>query len=246
MTKKLGTALVTGAAKRIGREIAFKLAKKGFDVVISYNSSKDEAQNLANEIAEKFNVKSAIFSCDLRDVNQVNKLADFMVKNFSNWNLLINNASVFHQSHLVNGSEKDLMDNFNIHLFAPLILSQKFAQNKPQDGQIINLIDKNISRFDTSYFHYLLSKKSLADATKMMALELAPQIRVNGIAPGFILNPTDENAYNDANQIIKKIPLEKKGSPKDICQAVLFLLENNFINGQIIFVDGGASLNHAG
>jgi pteridine reductase len=246
MTKNLGTALVTGSAKRIGREIVIDLARKGYDVVIAYNESKVAAQKLAAEVSKNFQVKAEIYSCDLRDIEQAKKMAQFMVNNFKNWNLLINNASIFSKSKFISGSEKDLMDNLNIHLISPLILSKEFAKIAPQDSQIINMIDKNIVRHDTSYFYYLLSKKSLAESTKMMALELSPKIRVNGIAPGFILNSIDGETSEMDQKIIKKIPLERKGDPKDICQAVQFLLENKFINGQIIFVDGGASLNHAG
>jgi NAD(P)-dependent dehydrogenase (short-subunit alcohol dehydrogenase family) len=129
--------------------------------------------------------------------------------------------------------------------------AKDFAKNvsakKIKNAQIINLIDKNTVRFDTSYFYYLLSKKSLAELTRMLAIELAPQIRVNGVSPGFILDPIDEKVPSDKTQsIIKKIPLQRKGDPKNIVQTIEFLLRNDFINGQIISVDGGASLNHAG
>jgi NAD(P)-dependent dehydrogenase (short-subunit alcohol dehydrogenase family) len=247
MTKNLGTVLVTGSAKRIGRELVCRLAKDGYDVVISYNKSKADAGKLAAEIAKKYQVKTAIFQSDLSDIKQAKKLAEFMKKNFPKWNLLINNASIFKKSKFISGSEKDLYDNLNIHLISPLILAKEFAKVAPKNSQIINIIDKNIARYDTSYFYYLLSKKSLAELTKMMALELAPQIRVNGIAPGFILNPIDEKIPSKmTGNIIERIPLKTKGEVENIWQAVEFLLKNKFINGQIIFVDGGASLNHAG
>lgn len=246
-TRSNNAALITGGAKRIGREIAIFLASRGYDLLISYNNSKKEAEKLASEIAKKYQVKVEIFKCDLIETQQAKKLINFAKINFKNLNLLVNNASIFNKSKFLEGSENELLDNLNIHLISPLILSKEFAKFAKKDAQIINMIDKNIARFDTSYFHYLLSKKSLADATKMLALELAPSIRVNGIAPGFIINPIDDGiSQNEIEKIIKKIPLAKKGDIKNIIQTVEFLLDNNFVNGQIIYVDGGASLNHAG
>lgn len=252
MSSKNNVALITGGAKRIGSKIACFLASKGFDIAISYNNSKGEAQNLAKKITNDFKVKCEIFKCDLANGKEVELLIDDVLEKFPNLNLLINNASVFKQSKFLDedGLEQ-LQENLNVHFLAPLVLMQKFAlnvkQNNLPNAQIINLLDKNINRFETRYFYYILTKKNLANLTKMLAVELAPQIRVNGIGPGFILDAIDNSASQDEVQkIIKKIPLEKKGDVENICQTVGYLLENDFINGQIINVDGGASLNHAG
>lgn len=250
-SKKIGAALVTGGAKRIGREIVINLASQGFDIAISYNKSAAESKKLASEIVKKFAVKCEIFSSDLCEEKSAAKLAKDVIKEFPHLNLLVNNASIFNKSKFLSAPDQELFDNLNIHLIAPLILAKEFAKNvsakKIKNAQIINLIDKNTVRFDTSYFYYLLSKKSLAELTRMLAIELAPQIRVNGVSPGFILDPIDEKVPSDKTQsIIKKIPLQRKGDPKNIVQTIEFLLRNDFINGQIISVDGGASLNHAG
>lgn len=245
--KKIGAALITGGAKRIGREIALNLASRGYDIAISYKNSKKEAEILAKKIRADFAVECEIFSCDLCDLSAVKKLAKAVSKKFPDWNLLVNNASVFNRSKFLVAPESELMNNFNTHLFAPLFLSQEFAKNSAKNSQIINMIDKNIARFDTNYFYYLLSKKTLAEFTKMLSLELAPQIRVNGIAPGFILNSVDEkNPSIETQNLLKRIPLKSQGEVKNILQAVDFLLSNNFVTGQILFIDGGASLNHAG
>jgi len=245
--KKLGTALITGAAKRIGRKVALNLAAQGYDVVISYNKSEAEAQKLALEIAKKFSVKCEIFQCDLCDWKQAKNLAQFVRKKFPDWNLLINNASIFNKSKFLTGTDSDLLDNLNLHFLSPLILAKEFAKNPAKNSHIINMLDKNITRFDTSYFHYLLSKKFLAELTKMLAVEIAPEVRVNAVAPGFVLNSIDEkNPSNETRNLIKKIPLQKKGEIKNIWQAIEFLLKDKFVNGQILFIDGGASLNHAG
>lgn len=247
---KIGAALITGAAKRIGADIALNLAKIGYDIVVSYDSSENDAKNLAKKI-QKFGVSCEIFKCDLTDINQAKKLAEFTKKKFPNWNLLVNNASIFNKSKFLTAPEAELSNNLNLHLLSPLVLSKEFAKNitdkKIKNSQIINMIDKNIARFDTNYFYYLFSKKTLAELTKMLSLELAPETRVNGIAPGFILNSVNhENFEKEAEILIKRIPLKDKGDILNIWQAVEFLLNNKFVTGQILFIDGGASLNHAG
>ena len=254
MKKKLsnvGAALITGGAKRIGCEIALRLASQGYDIAISYNKSAADAEKLAAEIVKNFDVKCEIFCSDLIKKNAAKKLAAEVIKKFPQWNLLINNASIFNKSKFLSTPDSELLDNLNLHFISPLILAKEFSQNiaakKVQNAQIINMVDKNIVRFDTNYFYYLLSKKFLAELTKMLALELAPEIRVNGIAPGFILNSVSEkNPSQETQNLLKKIPLKTKGEVENIYQAVEFFLKNKFVTGQILFVDGGASLNHAG
>ena len=249
---KNNAVLITGAAKRLGREMAYTLAANGFDIAIHYNNSKIEAQKLADEIKRKFKVRCEIFQGNLQQSATAKKLVTNAIKKFPNLNLLINNASIFRESKFLTAQESELMDNLNIHFISPLILAKEFSKhviaNKIKDAQIINMVDKNIVRFDTNYFYYLLTKKNLAELTKMLALELAPHVRVNGIAPGFILNNVNEKKTSPeyVEKLIKRIPLHKKGDVKNICQTLEFLLENNFISGEIIFVDGAASLNHAG
>ncbi len=239
------TALITGGSIRIGKEIAITLAKLNFNLVINFKSSESQAQELAKFIEEKYCVKVSIFQADLFKQNEVKKLSDFMITNFSDWNLLINNASIFKPSNfLSDDAEIQFNENLSIHLSSPIFLMQEFAKavkkNHNENAQIINILDKNIARYETKNFYYLLTKKFLASATKMIALQLAPQVRVNGISPGIIL-PNDQE--KDYHQII---PMKKIGEPKNITQTIEFLLKNNFITGQIIAIDGGASLNHAG
>ena len=244
------TALITGASKRIGKEMAFFLAKKNYNLVLHYNNSKQEALNLQAEITNNYAVKCNLVQFDLLNLQQVEEAKQIFV-DFS-INLLINNSSIFFKSKFLNTQQwHQFADNFNVHLASPLILAKHFAcyclQKKLPQAQIINMLDKNIVRYDTSHFFYLLSKKCLAEATKMLALELAPNIRVNGIAPGFILSSVGEsNPLAEQEKIAKIIPLKHIGNPNNITSALGFLLENQFVTGQIIFVDGGASLNHAG
>ncbi len=239
--------LITGGAKRIGCELALMLASKGYDIAISYNKSQEEAEKLSKKIRQDFKVRCEIFCCDLRDQKQTQILAESVLKVFPAWNLLINNASIFNESKFLSSPDSLLEENLNIHFRSPLILSKFFAQHvlsaAIEGAQIINMLDKNIVRFNTRYFHYLLSKKFLAEATKMLALELAPKIRVNGIAPGFILNSVNEkNPNSETQNLLQKIPLRTRGGIVDICRGIEFLLESSFVTGQIIFIDGGAGL----
>jgi len=251
MTKKYGAALITGSAKRIGREIAFLLAENGYDIAISCNNSLKEAQNLASEISQKFFVIFEVCQSKLTSQQAASELISAVIKKFPNLNLLVNNASIFNKSKFLTAPDSEIFDNLNLHFISPLILSKEFAKNVAKknikNAQIINMVDKNIARFDTNYFYYLLSKKILAEFTKMLALELAPSVRVNAIAPGFILNSVnEENPSQETKNLIAKIPLKNQGEVRNILQAIKYLLENNFVTGQILFVDGGASLNHAG
>ena len=244
-----GTALITGGSKRLGAVMATELAKMGYDIVIHYNISSKDAKILQKNIKE-IGVECSLVQADLLDSMQVYEMVKKMRKNFKNWNLLINNASIFSRSNFVGSSVEELRTNMALHLEVPMILSKEFYANcisREVRGNVINMIDKNIVRYDTKYFAYLMSKKALAEFTKVAAMELAPQVRINGIAPGFILNSVNGAGKEDESEkIIARIPLQKKGDEKNIIQALQYLLANDFVTGQIMFVDGGASLNHAG
>ncbi len=244
-----GLALITGSAKNIGSNIAYNLAKIGYDIIIHYNNSEVQAKELIKKINKDFSVKTYSIKCDLNDKDQVKEMANYVANNHSNWNLLINNASIFKKSNFTN-STAIFYENFNIHFIAPLILSQEFYRvvknKKNKNAQIINMLDKNLVRYETIHFYYLLTKKFLAEFTKMLSLETAPIVRVNGIAPGF-LSHTNQEVFDIKKEVlIKKIPLKNVCKLEDIWQAVEFLVNNKFITGQIISIDGGASLNHAG
>jgi pteridine reductase len=243
------TALITGSSQRIGKEMAICLAKKGFNLVIHYNKSKTQATALIQELKQQYKIDGTTIEGDLSKKSSTKEIADFMFKNYSNWNLLINNSSIFNKSNFLDDLDREFEKNLAIHLTSPLYLSHFFAKNvidkKIKNAQIINMLDKNIARIDTQNFYYLLSKKFLAEFTKMLALEIAPHVRVNAIAPGYVL--PEKNASSEyVKKITKLIPLKKIGDTKYIVQTLEFLLENDFINGQILSIDGGASLNHAG
>ena len=187
-----GTALVTGASKRIGQAIAFTLATLGYRIALHFNHSQKEAQETAGHI-KKLGSVCELLDCDLASEKEVSTLISRAYKKFPDLNVLVNSASIFEKSKF---DIKDLPlfnDHFAINLKAPFILSCEFFRICKK-GHILNLLDTNIVKNKTSHAAYLLTKKSLADMTKMAAVEFAPHIRVNGIAPGLILPPRGETS----------------------------------------------------
>ena len=232
-------ALITGGAKRIGKAIALHLAQNGYDIALHYNTSKKEANLVKNEI-NKLGRKCSLYKCNLLNTKELTSLIKEVKKSFPNLSLLINNASIFEEEKFLKTDLSFLDRHLNVNFKAPFFLSQSFAKYCKK-GQIINLLDANVTRSKTKYFAYNLSKKMLFEFTKMSAVELAPQIRVNAIAPGPILSPPGK----DLNYLQKKgliVPLQKKGEVKNIIQCIRFLVENNYVTGQCIFVDGGKHL----
>lgn len=234
-----GTALITGAARRIGQAIALELASLGYNVALHYNRSKEEAEAVAAEIRQK-EVECELFSCDLSDENQISRLMSKVFRKFSDLNLLVNSASLFERSGFAVEDLKLFNDHFAVNLKAPFILSCEFFRFCKK-GQIINLLDTNIVKNTTSHVAYLLTKKSLADMTKIAAVAFAPHIRVNAIAPGLIL-PARGETVESLDRMAQKIPLKRKGDPCAIIRSVRFLVENDYLTGQFIFADGGEHL----
>jgi len=242
MKEKLSTsktALVTGGAKRIGKAICLKLAELGFDIALHYASSKKEADETARLIKQS-GQKCTLFRCDLSKPAQAEKLIPQVIKKRGSLDLLINSASLFETSSLKNISSARLKKDFETNLFAPILLTKSFAQSTKK-GQVIHLLDTHITDNTTDHLSYLLTKKGLADFTKLAAVKLGPNIRVNAIAPGLILAP-EKSKKGHLEQRAKKIPAKQKGSPDSITQAVEYLIKNTFVTGEILFCDGGEHL----
>lgn len=231
------SALITGSAKRIGASIALFLAKEGYDIALHYNSSLDDAKILANRII-KLGRNCKIFKADLSEPQESEKLFLEVFKVFPNLCILINSASIFKKVNFINSQIEDLNNSLSIHLISPFILMQNFA-NKLEHGNIINIIDTKTSKPDLNRIPYSLGKNALLDLTKMAAIELAPNIRVNGISPGHVLLPSD-GSKSTIN--IQELPLKKEVSFTDIHSSIKFILENNSLTGQIISVDCGENL----
>ncbi|HDQ45962.1 MAG TPA: SDR family oxidoreductase [bacterium] len=238
-TPERGTALITGGAKRIGRTIALALAREGFAIALHYRSSHAEADALAGEIRE-LGVEAATFRCDFSDPNEVSALIDRVFAVFPDCRILVHNASLFERATLPETTPEFFDRLMTVNLKTPIFLSRAFA-GRCESGQIITLLDTRIRRQQTSHFVYSLTKKALRDFTQMAAKALAPGIRVNGIAPGLIL-PSAEGGPEAFRRMGEKIPLGHTGDPEDIARAVLFLVRNDFITGECLYIDGGEHL----
>lgn len=235
--KSKGTVLITGAAKRVGSVIAAHLAKADYRIALHCNKSLKEAQSLARLIGKD---RCGVFMADLKVPQAAENLIPAVLKKFPDLKHLINNASIFEPSTLRDFNANDLDAECAINFRAPMILLSAFSRYI-REGSIVNILDTNVRKNKGGHINYILSKKSLAQLTQLAAVELAPQIRVNAIAPGLILPPEGQKTEY-LERLAKNIPLKRKGEPKDIAQAALFLLQNTFITGQTIFVDGGEHL----
>jgi pteridine reductase len=233
------TALVTGAAKRIGSAIALALADEGVNLVLHYNHSVNEAQKLADELKSR-KVKSWLIQADFDNPGEVDSLISRSIDLSKSLDILINSASIFQNNTIQNVDYQSLVQHIQVNAWTPFILSREFARLTGK-GKIINLLDTRINSYDFNHVAYILSKNMLATLTRMTAIEFASGITVNGIAPGLILPPPGQDqSYLD--KLVETVPLKKHGDPQDIAAAAVYLLKSDFITGQIINVDGGRHL----
>ncbi len=237
-TKIKGAALVTGGAKRLGRQVALHLAKAGYHIALHYHHSKADAMATAQAIY-KTGMRCELFSCDLTDETDVLKLVPEVFKAFPNFNVLVNSASVFLPDRFGAADLTLFKMHWDTNFKAPYILTCEFARLVKR-GQVINFIDANTTQNKTCYADYLMTKKALLEFTKMAAVQWGPRIRVNGVSPGMILAPV--NRPDDRLKRARQIPLQKIGKPGNILQTIQFLLENDYLTGQIITNDGGENL----
>lgn len=236
-------ALVTGSAIRLGKAIAVDLAKAGYDIALHYNSSAAPALETQKEI-QALGVECQIFKQDLQMADDLTAFVGRVKNAMPHLNVLVNSASAYENATIAD-STVDLFDTqFAVNLRAPFFLTRGFAQ-VCESGSIINICDNKIGFNQFEYAAYLLSKKALAEMTRMAALEFAPNIRVNGVAPGVVL-PAGTRSDEYIEWRIQGIPLKMQGDTKHITQAVLALLDNHFMTGQILVVDGGESITNAG
>lgn len=234
------TALVTGAAVRIGRAIALGLAQNGFQVVIHCRRSLAEARALREEL-ESAGVRSWVVRGNLDSESSVSRLWSAALKAAGRIDLLVNCAAVFHQDTVGTMSGAAILDEFWPNLFAPMLLTKYFAAQALERGDIVNILDRRITAHDAECVPYLLTKKALAEFTQTSALALAPRIRVNGLAPGPVLPPPGKPARHLRDRA-GRIPLQRTVAPEHIAKAVVALVNLPSTTGQILFVDGGQHL----
>ncbi|HOM70688.1 MAG TPA: SDR family oxidoreductase [Armatimonadota bacterium] len=233
------TALITGAAKRIGRATALALADEGVNIAIHYNTSEGEAKNLALEL-ESCGVKAWTIQADFDVQEQYETLIERTLELTGSLDILVNNASIFPFEKLEDVTLDSLIKNMEVNAWVPFVLSRSFKELVGK-GKIINLEDSRTSGYDWSHIGYIMSKHVLAAFTRYTALAYAPDITVNAVAPGLILPPPGKDqSYLD--RLVGTVPLKRHGEAEDIAEAVVFLAKSSFITGEVIHVDGGRHL----
>lgn len=239
-------ALVTGAARRIGAEIARQLHEAGFNLVLHYNHSAADAEDLCKQLNRARPDSAVVVQADLCNLSALERLADETVRQWQRLDALVNNASNFYPTPVGEITEADWDSLLGTNLKAPLFLSQALAPAlRESRGCIINLADIHAERPLSGHPVYCAAKAGNVMLTKSLAKELAPHVRVNGIAPGAILWPENEGELSEENKttILKRIALKRIGEPRDIARTVRFLVTDApYITGQIVAVDGGRNL----
>ena len=234
--------IITGGSTRIGAAIAKKLSGPNVEIVIHYNNSKLSAEKLKKKLS-KNNTKIYMVKGDLSKEKDVNKIVKFAKSKLKYFDCLVNNASLFENDKLENFTTNSWGLHLRTNLRAPALLSKEFSKNiRGKNNNIINIIDQRVFKLTPYFFSYTISKTGLYTLTKTSAMSLAPNIRVNGIAPG----PTLKNKRQSEKHFKKQYmatPLKRQVDVEQICNAVDFFIKNKSITGQVISVDSGQSLN---
>ena len=234
--------IITGGATRIGAAIAKKLSGKNIEILIHYNKSKSKAESLKKEL-KKNGAKVFLVRGDLSKEKDVNRIIKFAKSKLKFFDCLINNASLFENDKIENFTTDSWGKHLRTNLRTPALLSKAFARNiKGKNNNIINIIDQRVFKLTPFFFSYTISKTGLYTLTKTSAMSLAPNIRVNGIAPG----PTLKNKRQSEKHFKKQYmatPLKRKVDVDQICNAVDFFIKNSSITGQVLAIDSGQSLN---
>jgi len=237
-------ALVTGAGKRIGATIARTLHAAGANVAVHYFRSAADADRVVAELNEQRASSAIAVGGDIREIAVVERVVADVVKHAGRLDILVNNASTFYPTPLGTVTEEHWHDLVGSNLKAPLFLAQAALPHlKAARGSIVNIVDIHAQRPLRNYVVYGAAKAGLAMLTRSLAKDLAPEIRVNGVAPGAILWPESGVPESVQQTILKQVPLKRTGSPEDIASAVLYLVRDaTYVTGQILAVDGGRSI----
>ena len=233
-------ALITGGSDRIGKAVAIHLAKQGYHLVLHYNSAKEKAENLQMHIESTYKVKVELLQINFLKENDFDHIFEDFKRKSITIEVLVNCASDFIPSSFNEQGSELFVKEMTINLKIPYLLTKAFARVFGK-GNIINFVDTKVAKNKTVHLDYILSKKLLKDFTKISAVELAPNIRVNAIAPGLILPPEGKDESYLLN-LAKDIPLKTVGNLDEILKAFQFILDSYFFTGQILYIDGGEHL----
>ena len=247
MTNPAPVALITGAARRIGAAIARALHSEGYRVILHCRASTAAAQALAQALNETRPDSARVLSADLNQVGDLTAMAESALKVWGRIDALINNASSFYPTPIGTGSEQHWDDLVGSNMKAPFFLAQALAPAlRETEGSIINIADIYAERPLANHTIYCMAKAGNVMLTKSLAQELAPQVRVNSVAPGAIIWPEQKSDFSESQKqtILERIPLHRQGEAEDIARTVVFLVaQAPYVTGQIIAVDGGRSLS---
>jgi len=229
-------ALVTGAAHRLGKAFALTLARNGYDILLHYHSANDEARQTKLEI-ESIGSRVIPAQADLTDPVQIS----FLLSQVESLSVLVNSAAFMPSGNSESLSIENWDASLDLNLRAPFLLAQECAKKMTEGGLIVNITDVGAQKAWSRYPSYTVSKSALESLTKILARALAPKIRVNAIAPGFVLQ-SDIVSVEEWERLINRVPLKRPARSEEIAYALEFLLKNEYITGQTIVVDGGYSL----
>lgn len=236
-------ALVTGGARRVGRAVVMRLASSGYDVAFTYLSSDRDAHAMKDELSQTGSRVEAIHA-DLTDpVSAVAAIGNRIEEKFGRLSVLVNNASLYEPSDLSSATLAQSRRFWAIHVESPMLLAQRFAPLlRAANGHVINMLDLLAERPWPAYMAYCASKAGLWNLTLSLARELAPQVTVNGIAPGVVEWPA-ELPEADRQKYLRRVPLQRPGSPEEVARVIHFICTDApYLTGQIIRLDGGRSI----
>ena len=231
------TAIITGGAIRIGKAMALHLASKGFNIALHYNQSNPSG--VIEEI-KSHGVRCLEYPCDLVKIDEAEQLIFRVIADFHDVELLINSAANFIQENLEETQKETLTDTLHLNLMSPYLLMRDFKRHINK-GMIVNILDERVRKHISTFGAYSLSKVGLKHLTELAAVEWGQTVRVNGIAPGLIL-PPQGGAPDYFKKAAKKVPTRTHGEIENLLQALDYLMENLFVNGDTLFVDGAESL----
>ena len=234
--------IITGGATRIGAAIAEKLSGPNIEITIHYNKSKSKAESLKKKL-QKFGTIVYLVNGDLSKERDIHKIIKFSKSKMKFFDCLVNNASLFENDKLENFTSKSWENHISTNLKAPALLSKEFSKNvRGKNNNIINIIDQRIFKLTPFFFSYTLSKTGLYTLTKISAMSLSPNIRVNGIAPGPTIKNKRQSEKHFKKQYLATL-LKKQVNVNEVCNAVDFFVKNSSITGQVLAIDSGQSLN---
>jgi len=238
-------ALVTGGAVRVGRVLSLGLAAAGYDVVVNYRASSGPAEEVAASIAA-MGRRCSLVQGDLADPETAPALAEHVQENFGRLDLLVNNAAAFDARPLIDVDAEAWDAVMDLNVRGPHLLVRALAPLlAASGGSVVNIVDLSAFQAWTEYPHHAVSKAALAHLTRVQARALAPQVRVNAVAPGAVL-PPDDYSPERTEKLRAATPLQKLGSPEDVLGAVLYFAQAPFVTGQVLAVDGGRLLGPEG